>query len=201
MFGLATWCADCGHDIFLSHVTGELKVVGDMVGDVDRRRELLGRRVAAKDLENCLEDAVSIFEAALKAMVRRGLHVRGASPDQIDLRLKKLGNAFQNIARTREQLAEIFGCAWPGDVPWETMAGMFEKRHPITHNLGVVDRKYLDRAESAEGHGREVRVAEDEVQALLTAVHGAITAVHALLFAGAGEAPGPHPGELLESPQ
>jgi hypothetical protein len=40
------------------------------LGDIDRRREALGRRVAAKDLENCLEDAVSILKSAMKAITR-----------------------------------------------------------------------------------------------------------------------------------
>lgn len=187
VFGLATWCADCGRDIFLRHVAAELKVVEDMVGDVDRRRELLGPRVEAKDLENCLEDAVSIFEAALKAMVRRGLQVRGDTPDEVDLRLKKLGNTFQSIARTREQLTEIFVCPWPADVPWQTIIDMFEKRHPITHNLGVVDRKYLERAQARERQGREVRIAASEVRSLLASVSEAIGAIHALLFVPVSE--------------
>lgn len=71
VFGLARWCSDCGEDIFLTHIRGELSVLERMVGDIGRREQELGRRVAAKDLENCLEDAVSIFEAAMKAIVRR----------------------------------------------------------------------------------------------------------------------------------
>lgn len=34
VFGLATWCADCGQDIFMAHVGAELQVVRQMVGDV-----------------------------------------------------------------------------------------------------------------------------------------------------------------------
>lgn len=184
VFGLATWCADCGQDIFLSHVDAELKTVTDMVGDVERRRELLGARVAAKDLENCLEDAVSIFEAALKAMVRRGLQAKGLSGEEVEARLKKIGNSFQSISRTREQLADALGCALPEQVQWEKLSAMFEKRHPITHNLGVVDRKYLDKTQAGERHGREVRIAGEEVHALLGWVHDAISAIHGQLFTG-----------------
>jgi len=42
-----------------------------MLADIPRRRENLGRRIAAKDRKNCLEDTVSIFEAVLRALVRR----------------------------------------------------------------------------------------------------------------------------------
>lgn len=50
VYGLATWCADCGEDIFLIHLESELNIVKIMLSDVDRRHEQLGVRVAAKDL-------------------------------------------------------------------------------------------------------------------------------------------------------
>lgn len=177
VFGLAAWCPDCGADIFLAHVAAELDVVRKMLGDVDRRRDTLGKRIAAKDLENCLEDAVSIFEAAMKATVRRALFKRGETVEQVEARLKKLGNTFQSIERTRDKLAgQPLAYCVPDDANWRLMAGAFEKRHPITHNLGVVDRKYLERTQADEQHGREVRVTAAEVEALLAAVNTAVEA-------------------------
>lgn len=82
IFGLATWCADCGKDIFMVHVSAELAVTRLMVEDIARRQVSLGKRVAAKDLENCREDAVSIFEASIKAIVRRALIERGEISEQ-----------------------------------------------------------------------------------------------------------------------
>lgn len=75
-----------------------------MLGDIPQREELLGKRVASKDLENCLEDAVSIFEASMKAMIKRALREKGSSSEEIEGHLKKLGNSFQNISRTKELL-------------------------------------------------------------------------------------------------
>jgi hypothetical protein len=182
VFGLAVWCADCGDDIFLSHVDAEMAVTRQMVGDVQRRRELLGRRVAAKDLENCLEDGVSLFEAAMRALVRRGLKERGGSVEEVERQLAKLGNAFQNIARTRQQMADLFAVGVPEQGPWLMLAGAFEKRHPIAHNLGVVDRRYLERALAAERRGREVRITSDEIEHVLAAIRDALCFVHGALF-------------------
>lgn len=182
VFGLAVWCADCGADIFLSHVEAEIAVTRQMLGDVQRRRESLGMRVAAKDLENCLEDGVSLFEAVMRALVRRGLAEKGDAEEDVEHQLSKLGNAFQNISRTRQQLADLFVVTVPEDGPWPILAAAFEKRHPITHNLGVVDRKYLERAQAAERHGREVRIAATEVEAMLVAIRDAVAFVHASLF-------------------
>lgn len=182
VFGLATWCADCGTDIFLTHVDAELTVVRSMVSDIKRRHEELGRRVAAKDLENCLEDAVSIFEAAMKAMTRRRLSAEGLTPDEVEARFRKIGNAYQNITRTQGVLAEVLSIDALPEIPWNSLNVAFEKRHPITHNLGVVDRKYLERTQSEDHHGREVRITVPEVGVLLDQVLIALSAVHQRLF-------------------
>jgi hypothetical protein len=180
VFGLATWCADCARDIFLSHLAAELEVVGLMVGDVQRRGELLGKRVVAKDLENCLEDIVSIFEAAMKAVMRRALQLRGEPADAVDARIDRLGNAFQNIARTRQTLADVLGYA--GDaLDWGGLAAMFEKRNPIAHNLGVVDRKFLRRTQADEQQGRELRVDADEVRSLIALANKVIGSIYTAL--------------------
>jgi hypothetical protein len=91
VYGLATWCSDCGEDIFLTHVRAELSVVQTMLEDIQGRRERLGGRVAAKDIENCLEDIVSIFEVVLKAFVVRYKLCRGLSYKNIDQMRKKMG--------------------------------------------------------------------------------------------------------------
>jgi hypothetical protein len=39
----------------------------------------------------------------------------------------------------------------------------FEKRYPITHNLGLVDRKYLRKVRPTELQGRDVRVTAADV--------------------------------------
>jgi len=185
VFGLATWCADCGQDIFLTHIVAELDVARLMVGDIGRRKELLGKRVASKDLENCLEDLVTIFEAALRAMVRRALALRGESSEQVQARLQKIGNAFQSIRRCREHMKDVLGFDLGAAPLWDRLAVAFEKRHPVAHNLGVIDRKYLERVQVAEAEGREVRIDGAEIEALITDVTDAIKIIHGGVIAAA----------------
>jgi SHS2 domain-containing protein len=185
VFGLATWCADCGKDIFMIHVSAELAVTQLMVNDVARRQESLGKRVAAKDLENCLEDAVSIFEASTKAIVRRALIERGETQDQIDMHFKKIGNSFQSIQRTKAQLKDLFAFDLGSDPKWNSLSSSFEKRHPVTHNLGVIDRKYLEKEQEAGREGREVRITGSEVQDLLVSSQEAVAFIHKSLIRNA----------------
>jgi len=170
VFGIATWCPDCGKDIFLQHVAKEYEVVKLMLADVDNRRERLGSRVAARDIENALEDAVSIFEAVLRAMTRRRLSMSLSTEEVEDILKKRVANRYQSIklageTAQRELGVPLFESLNADEV--ETLRFTFEKRHPITHNLGIVDRKYLEKARSGELEGRDIRVtAQDVSQAI-----------------------------------
>lgn len=184
-YGLATWCADCGKDIFLVHVEAEFNVVRTMLSDASRRRGSLGVRVAAKDLDNCLEDTVSIFEAVLRAEVRRYMVARGVSPSDIEQFFKKAGNVFQNLRRAEELFSkELKGSVLNAlsDAEIESLSDTFEKRHPITHNLGVVDRKYIERARTAEKEGREIRVSKEEIERAIDLSMKLLTALHVDMF-------------------
>jgi hypothetical protein len=186
VFGLAVWCSDCGRDIFMTHVRAEFSVVEKMLSDVDRRRELLGARVAARDIENCLEDTVSIFEAVLRALIGRHMKAKCVTPDQIDeMFRKKIANRFQSVSQSQRILRDEFGIELFADKSAdvvETLAKTFEKRHPITHNLGVVDRKYIERVQSAEREGREVRVTAEEISQAMGVSMDVLGALHGTLF-------------------
>jgi len=168
VFGMAIWCPNCGKDIFMAHVGAELAVVLTILADVERRRNELGPRVAAKDLENCLEDTVSIFEAAAKATVAWCLRSNGKQDEDIQEFLRRtVKTSFQSIDRTTTLLLEHFQLDLSQHMDEEVVQRLrnaFEKRHPITHNLGVIDRKYVERALTEDLEGREVRVTEEEIR-------------------------------------
>lgn len=186
VFGLAVWCSDCGRDIFMTHVRAEFDVLGKMLSDIDRRYESLGARVAARDIENCLEDTVSIFEAVLRALIGRHLQAQGKAPEQIEETFKKkIGNRFQNVAAAQRILRDEFGLDLFVDKPADVvnwLAKTFEKRHPITHNLGIVDRKYIERVQSAEREGREVRVTVAEISRAIELSVEVLSVLHGRLF-------------------
>ena len=186
VFGLAVWCPDCAKDIFMTHVRAEFDVLGKMLSDVDRRYESLGARVAARDVENCLEDTVSIFEAVLRALIGRHMKSQGLAPEQIEETFKKkIGNRFQNVAASQRILRDEFRLELFTDKPSDVvdwLAKTFEKRHPITHNLGIVDRKYIERVQSAEREGREVRVTVAEISQAIAISVDALGALHSRLF-------------------
>lgn len=167
VYGLATYCSDCGNDIFTTHILGEIQVIEHALEDIPRREDLLGERIAAKDLENALEDLVSVFEAVLKREVRQHLSSQELSTEEIDKKLKRLGSRLQSVRNAQEILPNDFGISLDFFAPerLSKLDLLFQKRHPITHNLGVIDRAYLDKIKSAEREGREVRISAAEVKA------------------------------------
>jgi hypothetical protein len=99
--------------------------------------------------------------------------------------MKKVGSSFQSTERSKEQLSRLFGYSPSQPDIWERLRSCFEKRHPVTHNLGVVDKKYLERAQQSELEGREIRISENEVFTLLEDVHSVISDIHRALISGA----------------
>lgn len=186
VFGLATWCPDCGSDIFTSHLAAELNVLRKVLAAVDTRREELGPRVAARDIENTLEDVVSVFEVVLKILAKRHLLARGTPPDDVDKFVdKEIRTAFQNVSRARALLLEKTGAELGRGLEGsalDQLEAILEKRHPIAHNLGVIDRKYLDRVRSGEIEGREMRVTAKEVGEAVDLAEAVLRDVHAQLF-------------------
>jgi hypothetical protein len=192
VFGLATWCADCGKDIFATHVQAEINVIKIMMGDVERRKASLGLRVAARDIENGLEDLVSVFEATLKIEVRRFLRQHGFSEEDIELRMKKMGSRLQSVTHAETLVQEHCGIPLSLE-PEPAMARLteiFEKRHPITHNLGVVDRKYLEKVRSPDSLGKEVSIDEEEIIWAANLAFRIIDSLHSRLFPNQEVSPG-----------
>jgi hypothetical protein len=184
VFGLAVWCPDCGKDIFLTHVGAELDVVRKVLGEVEGRRERLGARVAARDIENALEDTVSIFEAVMKFTYRRKL-TESVGATEAESRLARHRNAFQNPRRAAEIVNAELGedlFASTGAEGQETVCNTFQKRHPITHNLGVVDRQFLGHGIVADSLGREVPLTVEEVMNTVALIEQIFVDIYTSLF-------------------
>ena len=106
--------------------------------------------LAYRIMGNAHEDVVTAFETTLKTvyrhLVRRDIPERAHSL----CAKKKIGNAFQNIERTRNRFERLHIDPFDilSDEDLENMALNFEKRHVIGHNLGIADEHYAALTES-----------------------------------------------------
>ena len=186
VFGLATWCSDCGRDIFLVHLASELQVLRVMLEAVPSRCTTLGARVAGRDIEDALENVVSVFEAVLKAISRRHLLLSGRAVAEVDDVLRKeVRNGYQSIARAEPLVRsltgrELLACLDASEQRF--LADAFEKRHPIAHNLGVADKVYLAKSRSAASEGREVALHASDVRRALDLADRVLSSLYQSLF-------------------
>jgi hypothetical protein len=186
VFGFASWCPDCGEDVFVTHVHREFETIRKILAALDSRRASLGSRVAARDLENALEDVLSVFEASLKYLTWRHLRALGKCEDEIAAVMEqRVRNGYQNLRQASALMTEMFGfdaLTALNEQGLEALSRAFTKRHPVTHNLGVVDRKYLKQARSLADAGKELRLAPQEVEIACEHALGVIRQLHGHLF-------------------
>jgi hypothetical protein len=123
--------------------------------------------LSARLLEKALEDIVTAFETYCKTVYLRQI----GTDQEGSKRRKEIGNSFQNFSRADELLNEAFGFRI-GDFVSKSdlnrMSILFEKRHIVTHNSGIVDQKYIDRTRASQSLlGTKIAVSEAEIEFLL----------------------------------
>jgi fido (protein-threonine AMPylation protein) len=64
----------------------------------------------------------------------------------------------------------------------ELLSQAFQKRHSITHNLGVIDKKYMQQARSAEKEGQEVLISEREIREVIELSKQVFASLHRRMF-------------------
>jgi len=172
VFGLSEWCPDCGQSNFLVHVEQEANVIRRSLLDNVRRKDHAGIRVAVRDLENAVEDVVSLFEASMKFLYSKEVTRRHAS-EKRDRLLRTMRNTFQRLGGTKERLKgdldiELSMLAKGDDLALADR--FFETRHVIAHNLGVIDQRFAEKLKSSHLLRKEIEVMPEDILLVLNFV-------------------------------
>lgn len=163
VYGVFAFCPDCKQHNSLQILDKNLELVLkilDMAATVDA--ELAGRLV-----ENALEDCVSAFDGFGREILR--IHAKKSSDPA---KAEKV--SFQNLDGANQYVYGLFSFelnAGLSSGEWNTAIRGFQKRHLLSHKMGVVDADYLRK--SGDTHavmGRKVGIIEGEVQELVLLV-------------------------------
>jgi hypothetical protein len=119
--------------------------------------------LAEKLFENALEDCVSAFDGFGRELCR--LHAnRARNPAKVE----KM--SFQNLEGAKSTFLELFGIDLSAEVApeeWRAAAIGFQKRHLVTHKLGVVDQEYIRKTGDIRAVvGRKIGIGAEEVREL-----------------------------------
>lgn len=102
-----------------------------------------------------LESIVSAFEGFGKG-INKVYKQKANHPEKVT------SISFQNIQKTDEKINELYGfkvSTLLDEKEWGFLNTMFQKRHIISHNEGIIDQSYLDRSGDDESFlGRKIKL-------------------------------------------
>lgn len=159
VYGVFAFCPDCGQHNSLQILDKNLELVLKMLGMAATvEAELAGRLV-----ENALEDCVSAFDGFGREILR--IHAKKSSDPA---KAEKV--SFQNLDSANQNVFGLFSFELKAGLSsgeWNTAIRGFQKRHLLSHKMGVVDVDYLRK--SGDTHavvGRKIDIGAGEVQEL-----------------------------------
>ena len=152
----------------------EALAVEDRLGE-DERETLRAAGVFERFAVDAIQSTASLFEMFAREQFTRRVA-------DAETRTAGKGNIFQRLDDTAQLFADHAGIdvvELAGGERWSRLKRAFARRHVLTHNGGIVDQKFLDRAPDSSlrlGQRLVVRRADavqalDDLQALVRAVH------------------------------
>lgn len=154
IYGVFATCPDCDTSNSRQILQGNLALLRHQLNEADERIT-----------EDILKNTVSTFDAFGRATTEHeGTKISFQNLDHAEVQLQSTGHSLR-AHTTREE--------------WDFLTTSFQKRHVLTHNMGVIDEQYLQRANEPDAIiGRKIRLKKHEVERtidLLDRLAGKIT--------------------------
>jgi hypothetical protein len=160
VFGVFAFCPDCGGRNSLQIHDKNLDVAVKML-DMAAAAEA---DIATRLTENALEDCISAFDAFGRETCRVSSKKLRDSPQAENL-------SFQNLEGARQKVSVLFNVDFSAGLTrdeWQAAVRGFQRRHLLSHKMGVVDEEYVRK--SGDMHavlGRKIRITAAEVRDLV----------------------------------
>jgi hypothetical protein len=160
IYGVFGYCPDCGVHNSFQILNKNLDLVEKLLGVAKTQDTALAQNL----IENALEDCVSAFDGFGRETCRV-FSSKATQPEKvIEIR-------FQNISTARERVRELFAVDFASSLTtddWMKVQRAFQKRHLLSHKMGVVDEAYLSATgETRSFLGRKVPLAGAEIAELV----------------------------------
>lgn len=163
IYGVFGFCPDCGEHNSLQILDKNLELILKMLNLASSTDGELAQRV----IENAVEDCVSAFDGFGREVCR--LYANKATNPAKAERV-----SFQNLQGAKDNLISLFNfdiAAGLSHVEWEDAVRGFQKRHLLSHTMGVVDDEYIRKSGDVKAMmGRKITIDADEVCELIQIV-------------------------------
>jgi hypothetical protein len=172
VYGISFHCPFCGKGNLILHLNRNVEITRVLIEEGTKLLSEHGSDVAQRMIGNALEDVVGIFEGFQKSIYIYGIH-RNFSKEEADKKEEQIRVTFQRL----EGAQNLF----LADLQYDILSGISEedkrfleeqflKRHVLTHNLGLVDEKYLEKANIYLKQGSELEILPNDVSRALEIV-------------------------------
>ena len=160
VYGVFAYCPDCGQHNSLQILDKNLEVVSKMLDLAANAESELAERL----VENALEDCVSAADGFGRELCRVFTNKSTNSGKAEKVSFQNLEGAKLNL----EALFKVDLSAGLSSEEWRLAVRSFQKRHLLSHKMGVVDEEYVNRTGDVHAlSGRKVRIEADEVRELV----------------------------------
>jgi hypothetical protein len=160
IYGVFAFCPDCGQHNSLQILNKNLELVNKML-DMASKAE---KELADHLVRNAIEDCVSSFDGFGREICRVYAN-KASAPDKVE----KL--SFQNIEGAKRTLSVLFSInftAGLSEEEWRIAVSGFQKRHLLSHKMGVVDDEYIQKTGDTQVVvGRKICISDEEVRKLI----------------------------------
>ena len=162
IYGVFGYCPDCGTHNSLGILEANLQVVGKMLALAESQSD---NALREKLLGSALLDCVAAFEGWGSATAQAFSHLATDPAKATKL-------AFQNIRKAQERVLALFNYDLGSALSEEEFRAVhlvFQKRHVLSHNMGVVDKPYVDSTGDASTPiGQKVKFSGAEISLVAT---------------------------------
>ncbi len=165
IYGVFGYCPDCGVHNSFQILNKNLDLVEKLLAVAKTQDTALAQNL----IENALEDCVSAFDGFGRETCR--VFSSKATKPEMAVEIR-----FQNISNARERVRELFAVDFASNITandWAEVQRAFQKRHLLSHKMGVVDEAYLSATgETRSLLGRKVALAGAEIAELVVRLRG-----------------------------
>lgn len=179
VYGISFYCPLCGKGNMHQHLNRSYNIIKVLIDESERISNEKGLEIGQQMLGNALEDVVSLFEAFLKYIYRHTVK-RSFIGNEAESKISKIGINFQRLENAenlcREDLKlNLFEFIDINDKKF--IQEQFLKRHVLTHNLGLIDEKYLKKVNAYERQGSEIELKKEDIFRFLDIIRNILTNV------------------------
>jgi len=172
VYGISYHCPFCGKGNLILHLNRNVDITRVLIEESTRLQSEHGSDVAQRIIGNALEDVVGIFEGFQKSIYLYGIH-RTFLKDEAVKKEERIRVTFQRLDGAQNLfLADLYYDIFSGISEEDRMflEEQFLIRHVLTHNLGLVDEKYLEKAHIYLKQGSELEILPNDVSRALEIV-------------------------------